>query len=192
MSFPIKIITCPQWHAKPPKSPPVLVVPQLEIIFHHTDSHHREISNPKDESLEEAIRFVLDIQDFHMRPVSQGGRGWNDSGHNLLITRAGHILQGRWYTVTAIQHGHMVESAHCPEHNRAVGIEHEHLPGEHATEAQLEASARAIAWVSWCWHRKIILPIHPHQQFYNTACPGNLLGTIPTVGRMATKFLKGV
>jgi hypothetical protein len=37
------------------------------------------------------------------------------------------VLQGRWLTVSAIEAGHMVVSAHCPGQNGQIGIEHEHL-----------------------------------------------------------------
>jgi hypothetical protein len=192
--IPITIITCPQWHAKPPKAPPIIIGPSHKTIMHHTDSHHRELSNPRDESLAEAIRFAQDIQHFH-----QVTRGWNDTGQSFTITRAGHILQGRWYTVTAITHGHMVLSAHCAEkgkpgsnQNDQIGIEHEHLPGEEPTRVQLEASALLQAWYAGQYGRTSVLPAYGHKHFCNTACPDKNQGHIPQIIHMANNILKGV
>src|SRR5882672_4520626 len=183
----LEIITCPQWNAKRPKQGITTCGEAHRIIFHHTDSHHREISNPKDESLAEAIRFAQDIQAFHMGPSAN--HGWIDSGHNFLVTRAGHVLQGRWLTVSAIQAGHMVVSAHCPGQNEQIGIEHEHLPGEKMTPAQKQASALLQAWIADRYGKKTVLSVSPHSDFYATACPDSLKNQIPVVRALAQQFL---
>lgn len=188
---PIEIVTCPEWKAAPAKKPPVIVAKAKEIIFHHTDGHHPEISNPKNESLAESVKFAKNIQTFHMAPKPKG-RGWNDSGHNFLVCRNGVILQGRWYTVTAIEHGHMVESAHCPTRNHQVGIEHEHAGKEEMTPEQIRASARLQAWIAGQYMRKSPLPVSPHSKYYNTACPANLIDDIDRIRNLAAQILKGV
>src|SRR3954465_140499 len=109
-----RIYTCPEWGATKPKDGLELVRASERIIFHHTAGHHHEIAVPANESFEESVRYARDIQKFHKAPISQGGRDWLDSGHNFLICRNGIILQGRWLTVSSIQAGHMVRSAHCP------------------------------------------------------------------------------
>lgn len=193
-NVPIHIITCPMWHARPPKAPPTLIGRSHSVIFHHTDSHHREISNPRDESVAEAIRYAQDIQRFHMDV-----RGWNDSGHNFLVTRAGgHILQGRWYSVTAITHGHMVRSAHCAQagkpgsdQNTEIGIEHEHLPGEEITEAQVHSSAQLQAWIASKYGLSMPLVVFPHSRFCDTKCPDNLAGSIQRIRGLAAQILRG-
>lgn len=185
------IITPHEWGARPAKSVPVIVPKALEIIFHHTDSHHREISNPANESVAEAKRFARDIQRFHMDPPPHG-RGWNDTGQNFTITRGGQILAGRWYTVTAIQHGHMVESAHCPEHNGSIGIEHEHLPGQTPPFAQIQASALLQAWIADMYNLPNCLPVHGHSMFFNTRCPDNLREFMDQIRQRAQIIYKGV
>jgi hypothetical protein len=183
----IDIITCPQWGARQPKSPIQTVGAAVRIIIHHTAGHHREISVPGNESRDEAIRYARDIQNFHMDT-----NGWIDSGHNFLVCRNGMILQGRWLTVSAIEAGHMVDSAHCPGQNHQVGIEHEHLGSEPMTDAQRTSSARLIAWISGQYGHTEPLPLAPHKQFFATACPANLQADIPRLAAMAANMLGAV
>ncbi len=178
------IITCPQWKARKPKNDLQLVPASVRIIVHHTAGHHPEISNPADESREEAVRYAQEIQRFHMDT-----NGWSDSGHNFLVCRNGVVLQGRWLTVSAIQAGHMVRSAHCPGQNDQIGIEHEHFGVEEMPQVQLEASAGLIAWISRKYGLANALPLHPHSEFYATACPANLKADIPRLTQIANNLL---
>jgi hypothetical protein len=181
----LDIVTCPQWNAKQPKHPLKMVHQSVRIIFHHTAGHARQISQPKDESLGEAIRYAQDLQEYHMHV-----NGWVDSGHNFLVCRNGVVLQGRWLTVSAIEAGHMVESAHCPKQNDQIGIEHEHLGTEEMTPAQREASAVLQAWIAHQYHRALVLPVFPHKKYYDTSCPANLVHDIPKIRQMAQVILK--
>jgi N-acetylmuramoyl-L-alanine amidase len=182
--IPIEIITCPQWGARKPKHPIQTVGAAERIIIHHTAGHHAEIENPADESRDEAMRYARDIQAFHMDK-----NGWIDSGHNFLVCRNGLILQGRWLTVSAIESGHMVDSAHCPGQNHNVGIEHEHNGTEAMTDAQRRASALLIAWISAHYDRHTALPLAPHREFFATACPANLEAEIPHLTTIANGIL---
>ena len=184
MPLTIDIITCPQWNARPPRNEPVLVGKSTRSIIHHTAGHHPEIENPKDESREEAIAYARAIQNFHM-----DGNGWSDSGHNFLVCRNGLILQGRWMTVTAIQHKRMVVSAHCPGQNDQVGVEHEHLGDEAMTAAQRESSARLQAWIAYMYGRQTVLSLAPHSRYFPTSCPANLLTEIPAIRERAQWLL---
>lgn len=190
MSVPIDIITCPQWGARKPKHGLVLVPRFKHFLFHHTAGHHHEISNPKDESREESMRFARDIQHDHMGPGGLGvPQGGTDSGHNVLICRNGLILQGRWLTISSIQARYMVMSAHCPGHNDQIGIEHEHDGHEPMTVAQRESSARFMAWASQQSGYRNIPPVYPHKKFFNTACPANLINDIPAIHEQANFIL---
>lgn len=182
----IDIITCPQWGARKPKQQLQLVKMSEREIFHHTAGHLRQISAPSSESRDEAIRYARDIQNFHM-----DGNGWVDSGHNFLVTRGGHILQGRWLTVSAIHAHHMVLSAHCPGENDQIGVEHEHLGTELMTTAQRLASARLMAWIAQQYGKTHILPCDPHSAHYATACPANLKSEIPHIRQIADDILHG-
>lgn len=185
MSVKIDIITCPEWGARQPKEVLQLVSKSDEIIFHHTAGHHAEIDTPGNESRREAIAYRRAIQNYHMDQ-----NGWVDSGDNFLVCRNGLILQGRWLTVSSIQAGHMVRSAHCPDHNDSIGIEHEHYGNEPMTDKQRESSARLIAWIADQYRRKLILPVRPHKQFFATSCPANLVREIPRVKRRALDILR--
>lgn len=184
MSDLLEIITCPQWGARKPKNPLTSTRFGGRIIFHHTASHHAEISLPSNESRAEAIQYARDIQAYHM-----DHNGWDDSGHNFLVCRNGDVLQGRWLTVSQIEAGHMVVSAHCPGYNNCVGIEHEHRGNEEPTPYQLDASARLMAWLAIQYGRKTTLPVDPHSAHFATACPGRLKAYIPAIIRNAARYL---
>jgi hypothetical protein len=184
---PIRIYTVSEWGAAPPKAGLTLCPRPSRIIIHHTDGHHREITNPANESLDEAFRYAREIQAFHMGPK----REWIDSGHNFLVTRAGQILQGRHLTVSALEARHMVVSAHCPGQNEQVGIEHEHVPGELMTTAQVHASARLIAWVSWRTGRTKPMACDPHSKHYPTRCPDNISARIRDLRSIAADIMGG-
>ncbi len=182
----INIVTCPQWGARKPKQPISTVGKSARIIFHHTASHHAEIDTPGAESLAEAIKYAQSIQSYHMDI-----NGWIDSGHNFLVCRNGTILQGRWLTVSAIEAGHMVDSAHCPGQNDQIGIEHEHKATEAMTAKQREASARLMAWIAHQYGRKTVLPVYPHSRYYATTCPANLKADIAGIKARAQEILNG-
>ena len=167
------MLTCGQWGAVKPRETPKVVGRPERILIHHTAGHHPEIWDTKDESTAEAIAYAKAIQHSHMV-----GNHWIDSGHSFLVCRNGMILQGRWGTVTAIEHGWMVESAHCPGQNDQPGIEHEHKGTETITGAQYWASVHLCAWICDRCH---IRPteLFPHRHYYATACPGNLADSIP-------------
>jgi hypothetical protein len=184
---PPRIFTCPEWGARQPKQPIQTVGAASGILINHTASLHHEIAVPSNESYVEARRYARDIQNYHMDT-----NGWIDSGHNFLVCRNGMIFQGRWLTVSAIEAGHMVVSAHCPGQNHNIGIEHEHRGTEPMTDEQRVASARLIAWVSTQYRHDRALPLYPHRAFFNTACPANLVGEIPHLAGMANEILGGV
>lgn len=181
---PIDIITCPQWGARPPKQGIELVRQAQRFIMHHTAGHVRQLGDPQVTTRAEAMQYARDIQRFHM-----DSNGWNDSGHNFLVCRAGFILQGRWLTVSAIQAQHMVLSAHCPGQNDQIGIEFEHAGTEPMTQEQRDAGARLMAWVCGQYGLKKILPMEPHRAYYATACPANLVSEITQLRARAAKLL---
>jgi hypothetical protein len=166
------IITCPQWGARPPARKPTLTGRPVRSIFHHTAGHARAWSAESPYDRQHAIDYALELQADMM-----DRRGWADSGHNFLVMRSGLIVQGRWGSVTAIEHGRMVVSAHCPGQNDQPGIEHEQVDGEPLTPLQETASVWLHAWI---FDRCRIRPteIYPHGHFYATACPGSLTGSL--------------
>ena len=139
------------------------------IIFHHTDGHHPELDQVAGDSRAEAIAFARAIQFDHMHRHPP----YIDSGHNFLVTRSGHVLEGRHGSVAAIMDGVMVQSAHCVGKNQHPGIEHEHKGGETMTADQREASLLLHEFI--CRNTGIDPhSIHGHGEFNNTDCPGAL------------------
>jgi hypothetical protein len=191
-SLPVRIVTCPEWGARKPKQGITTCGQATRIIFHHTAGHHAEIAGPATESISEAMRYARDVQAFHMAPGGLGAtNGGIDSGHNFLVCRNGIILQGRWLTVSAIEAGHMVVSAHCPGQNTQVGIEHEHVGDEKMTAAQRTASARLQAWIAASYRLRKALPVDPHSKHFATSCPANLVDEIDAIRRLAQQMLDG-
>jgi len=192
MAVPINIVTCPQWGAAAPLADIDPCGKASRIIFHHTAGHHPEISAPNNESKAESVRYALNIQYSHTHPsATDPSKPWKDSGHNFLVCRNGLILQGRWGTVSQIQHGRMVVSAHCPGFNSQIGSEHEHVGDEAMTKAQFDASATLMAWISYQYKRDTILPVDPHSAHFPTACPANLKAEITDIRRLALEILRG-
>lgn len=182
-----RIHTCPEWGARAPREEITLTqAPAARIIFHHTAGHGLDFGSGPAHDVAEAYAYARAIQRFH-----QDTRGWIDSGHNFLVTRAGLIVQGRWFTVAAIQAGRMVVSAHCPGQNSQIGIEHEHVGSEKMTAAQRQASAHLLAWISDRYRLRTILPLEPHSRYVATACPANLAAEIPAIRRLALEVLRG-
>ena len=118
-------------------------------------------------------------------------RGFIDSGHNFLVTRSGHVLEGRHGSLQAIKAGVMVDSAHCRTQNHQPGVEHEHVHGEQLTAAQREASLRLHEFI--CRHTGIN-PSHvfPHKAFDGTDCPDGLQSGLAAFrADLAARLAKG-
>ncbi len=164
-----RIVPCDEWGAVAPTAPITRVGRPDKIIFHHTDGHHSELDHRPGDTLQEAIAFARAIQRDHMHRNPP----FIDSGHNFLVTRSGHILEGRHGSLAAIRDGVMVQSAHCISQNTDPGIEHEHVNPEGMTPIQREASLFLHEFI--CRHTGIKpSEIHGHGEFDATECPGAL------------------
>src|SRR4051812_29553935 len=131
-----RIIPTAEWGAAPAKQGITSAGRPHEIIFHHTAGHHQELDHTPTETLAEAKGYARSIQHDHMHRSPP----FIDSGHNFLVTRSGHILEGRHGSLAAVNSGRMVVSAHCVGHNEQPGIEHEHIGNEKMTKKQRRAS----------------------------------------------------
>lgn len=167
------IVTCPQWGAKPPRGKIVLAGVPDKLVEHHTAGHAARALAAGYDAFDQAVEYARALQHLH-----QVVNGWVDSGHSFLVMRSGVICQGRWGTVTAIEHGRMVVSAHCPGQNDQPGIEHEHLVGEQLTPQQLGTTVHLQAWIC---SRTGIRPteLYPHRRYYATDCPDTVVDVIP-------------
>jgi hypothetical protein len=164
----LQIITAEQWGAVKPTSTITRVGRPTQIVFHHTDGH------AAGNTLDDAKAFARAIQHDHMHRHPP----YIDSGHNFLVTRSGHILEGRHGSLAAIEAGAMVNSAHAPGANHDPGIEHEHKGNEAMTPEQREAS---LALHEFICRKTGIKAEHviPHKQVTATDCPGALGPGLP-------------
>lgn len=187
MSIPAPpIVTCRQWGARPPLHKPTLTGRPVRSIFHATAGHAPRVADAPGSNFVQAIAYAGALQADMM-----DRRGWSDSGHTFLVMRSGVIVQGRWGSVTAIEHGRMVVSAHCPGQNDQPGIEHEHVDGDTLTPLQEAATVWLHAWI---FDRCNIRPtnIYPHGLYYATSCPGDLFGVITMIRlHVAAKLTAG-
>jgi hypothetical protein len=163
------IILTSEWGAARPTGAFSRVGKPNKIIFHHTAGHHPELDQTAGDNRAEAIAYARAIQKDHMHRKPP----FFDSGHNFLVTRSGHVLEGRHGSVAAIMDGVMVQSAHCVDQNQQPGIEHEHIGAETMAPAQKEASLLLHEFIC---RKTGIDPhsIHGHGEFNPTECPGAL------------------
>jgi hypothetical protein len=140
----------------------------VRVVEHHTAGHAPNLDRASGETLAEAKAYARALQRDHFR------RGWRDTGHNFLVSRSGHVLEGRHGSVSAIRAGKMVVSAHCPGQNDQPGVEHEHTGTEALTAAQKRASIELHAWIC---RQTGIKPVefHPHARFSSTECPSAIV-----------------
>lgn len=169
--LPFRVIPCKEWRAAPPKGAIARVGKPVRTIFHHTASHVRNRS--AGETYEEACAYARAIQQSHFH------NGWVDSGHNFLVTRGGHILEGRHRSLAAVRAGKMVRSAHCPGQNDQPGIEHEQVDPERLTPIQREASVWLHAWICEKCGIRPSTAAQPHRRYVATSCPGSLTPILP-------------
>lgn len=121
---------------------------------------------------------VLGIQEFHMRPVAQGGRGWSDIAYSFLIG-GGLIFEGR---------GVGIAGGHTAGHNR---ISHAIcLIGNYELMEPTDEDLDAAAWLighgrRQGWWGELTGP-HRDASGASTACCGrHLIARIPDLRRMA-------
>ena len=166
-ALPFRIIPCSEWGARPARNPISNSGKYDKAIFHHTAGHAPEIGG-SGESYEEARLYALAVQRYHM-----DHNGWNDSGHNYLITRNGYIFEGRHRSVELLQSGQCPVSAHCVGQNDNPGVEIEHLDPEPMTPIQRQAATWLFAKLcrQGGFSEKRIFG---HRDFNATACPGSL------------------
>ena len=179
---PFRIIPCSEWKARQPKGAIARTGKPDKAIFHHTAGHVP--NSAPGETYAEACAYARSIQNYHM-----DSNGWNDSGHNFLVTRGGYILEGRHGSLAAVKGGKMVVSAHCPGQNSEPGVEVEHTGSEKMTAIQHDAAVWLFAWI--CEHCKIDAKrIYGHRDFFATACPGALYGQLPNFRNDVADALK--
>ncbi|MFP5224853.1 MAG: hypothetical protein ACLGH3_04760 [Actinomycetota bacterium] len=123
---------------------------------------------------------VRGIQDFHMRPKSQGGRGWSDIAYSFLVG-GGQVFEGRG---AGIAGGH---TAGDNTSSHAIC-----LIGDYTWMVPKQEDLEAIAWLmahgkAQGWWGDLTGP-HRDAPGAQTACCGtNLIACIPDLRHMATE-----
>lgn len=172
-----------EWGARPPSRPPRIRDRRpIRILVHHTAG-----PNVADFSVAAAHRMARGIQAYHMDRL-----GWLDSGQHFTVSRGGHVMEGRLWSLRELNDGRrVVEGAHSPGQNViAIGIENEGTYIGAEPPAPLWASLRATC--AYACARYGILPteLYGHRDFRNTICPGDRLqGMLPLLRREVAGIL---
>ncbi|WP_433330873.1 peptidoglycan recognition protein family protein [Spirillospora sp. CA-294931] len=183
LKVPPKIHGRAAWKAKPPRRPAkILGRAPDHIVVHHTDS-----PNTSDRSLAHAYDLSRSIQRFHMQ-----GRGWDDAGQQLTISRGGHIMEGRNRSLAAILAGQHVVGAQALHHNdHTIGIENEGNYTKSKVPPPLwDALVDTCVWLCAVYRLDPTKAIVGHRDLVDTDCPGNLLyAKLPTLRRTVSTRL---
>lgn len=167
------IARCSDWGARKPKYPPKIWDRRpIRILVHHTAG-----SNTGDFSVPAAHRLARGIQNFHM-----DSNGWLDSGQHFTISRGGHVMEGRLWSLGELNGGHrVVEGAHSPGQNViAIGIENEGTYIDAGPPPPLWDSLRATCAYVCAQYGIAPTELYGHRDYRNTICPGDrLYGMLP-------------
>lgn len=177
------IARCFEWGARKPKSAPKIWDRRpIRILVHHTAG-----ANTTDYSVGAAHRMARAIQNYHM-----DRNGWLDSGQHFTISRGGHVLEGRLWSLGELNGGRrVVEGAHSPGQNViAIGIENEGTyMGVDPTPALWNSLRITCAYICL---RYGIAPteLYGHRDYRNTLCPGDrLYAALPRLRREVAGLL---
>ncbi|MFN3403084.1 MAG: N-acetylmuramoyl-L-alanine amidase [Cytophagaceae bacterium] len=137
---------------------PAPVAPPDPTKVKHIIIHHSAGSN----SVTNYTQQVRDIYVFHTKPISSGGRGYNDIAYNFLIAPDGVIYQGRddqgLYDKDNIKGAHL-----CARNDNTMGV---CLLGTFTVEKPTaEAYHSLFHLISWKLNKEKLLPadafLHP-------------------------------
>lgn len=119
-------------------------------------------------------QYWKDTRAFHVRSVSQDGRGWRDIGYSFAVCAHGIVMEGR---------GWGREQAAQPGGNRTwTSVTFMGGEGERPTAAQIEAFRELRAWLRG---KGMKSAISYHGRFVSTSCPGSVLRGMVTSGALA-------
>ncbi|MFP5019223.1 peptidoglycan recognition protein family protein [Pseudonocardia phyllosphaerae] len=177
------IARCFEWGARPPSSPPQIHdVRPIRILVHHTAG-----PNGTDYGVPAAHALARGIQRYHM-----DHNGWLDSGQHFTISRGGHVMEGRLWSLGELNRGRrVVEGAHSPGQNViAIGIENEGTYTGATPTPMLWHSLRATC--AYICDKYGIAPteLYGHRDFRDTLCPGDrLYAALPRLRREVASLM---
>ncbi|NUT31648.1 MAG: hypothetical protein HOV79_01100 [Hamadaea sp.] len=160
------IASCATWGARSASS----TLTQISTNPNKIIIHHTATPNSTDYSLSHAYALARSIQNYHM-----DSNGWSDTGQHFTVSRGGHAVEGRHYSLSHLTSGSgMVVGAHCPGQNdKAIGIENEGTyTSTTPTTALYDKLVQLCAYI--CEKYGIASSqIYGHRDFISTACPGD-------------------
>jgi hypothetical protein len=157
-TLPARYISRRDWNARPPKQPPVVLLPSAvdTIVFHYTAA----LADTRDSHAECAVR-VRGVQAFH-----QEGRGWNDIAYNYLVCRHGYVFEGRGIDAKSAATGN------DNDHTVAICFLGADRHGrDDVTTAGRAAFVQIVRWIRS--RRPAARYIRGHRDYMPTTCPGD-------------------
>lgn len=125
------------------------------------------------------VTYWKQTRQFHMN-----GHRWTDIGYAYMVCPCGFILEGRGYgrqqaaelpTPGKLQNGN----------SRYISVTFGLGPGEHPTEAQLEAWHELRDWLMES--HGVASAVHGHRDFTSTDCPGDVIYGLVKDGTLSGK-----
>lgn len=107
---------------------------------------------------------VRGIEDFHSRPTSRGGRGWNGIAYNYLICEHGYVYEGRGWGRRSAAQGSNTGNQNFLAIMFLMG-------GSQTMTAAMRTAGRLL--ILHLRSRGAGSQVRPHSFFSSTSCPGN-------------------
>lgn len=159
----MRVVSRLEWGAQLPLGRPSLPLERTLGLAVHYSGTAADLGR-------EGGAVMREHQAFHMRPESQGGRGWLDIAYNFEVDRRGRIFEGRGWGVRSAANGtadgNDLFYAACYQGADKAGRQ------DFTREAAV-AFAELFAEYERRVRRAPV--IRPHSDFYATSCPGNEL-----------------
>jgi hypothetical protein len=152
------------WGAASPRSVSLLNPNELKgVAIHYTASDADEQADHRN-----CAARVRGIQSFHMRPESQGGRGWADIAYNFVVCKHGFAFEGRGFDVRSAGQG---TNAGNDGYHAIVFLGDDTAGRDDVTDA----GRRALGEIVRILHRRYpkATDVKPHSHFKDTSCPGD-------------------
>lgn len=172
------IVSREEWGAKHPTGK-VVMASGADLVIHHTAGTFTSTTLADEEAR------VRRAQEFHMRPESEGGRGFADIAYNDLVAPSGRVFIGRG---PGVKGGHLLDPLNADfygicfigQYDESPRSIEEGGPVQSPTPEALAAARELIALRVADGVIKQDFALKGHRDFQNKACPGNrIFGRLP-------------